>query len=112
MPLEVITALISTGGLIAVAIIQNRHNKRADKKLSAVQDQVQNTHKTNLRHDLDVIRDEMRNGFARQARDNHDFRQDLALIHSQIAQLNTADLDARKEHASIWEALRSLGRAA
>lgn len=77
----VLVALISTFGLIAVALVgvlfQNRsQGRRLDKlhaKTEVVRDQVQNSHGTNLRDDLDGIRGEMREGF-RSIED----RQDLA----------------------------------
>jgi len=119
MGTEIIVALIGATSVVTVAVINSRQSKKTNRKLDAVaedaaaaRDQVQNTHKTNMRHDLDVIRDEMRDGFARLSRDTTEIRADQALIHGQIAQLNSSDMDARREHASLWDALRKLGKAA
>src|SRR5690606_26656803 len=72
MGTEIIVALIGATSVVTVAVINSRQSKKTNRKLDAVaedaaaaRDQVQNTHKTNMRHDLDVIRDEMRDGFAR-----------------------------------------------
>lgn len=67
----VLVALISTLGLVLVALIgvlfQGRRNgRRIDKvhdKAEVVRNEVQNSHSENLRDAIDVIRDEMRDGF-------------------------------------------------
>ena len=68
---QVIAALISTLGLILVALIgllvQNAKQgtliSRVHTKTEIVRNQVQNSHTENLRDAVDVIRDEMRDGF-------------------------------------------------
>lgn len=67
MPTEIyvaiITGVLGVIGLVLAAVIPRLH--RQGRALEVVREQVQNSHKTNLRDDLDVIRDEMRAGFAK-----------------------------------------------
>lgn len=56
---EVLVAIVGALGLTLVAVISTRTNTR----VKAVQHQVQNDHKTNLREELDVRHDETRQWF-------------------------------------------------
>jgi hypothetical protein len=73
----VIVAAVTTGGLVAVALIQARANARlgrriggveqslggVEEKTEAVREQVQNSHRTNFRDDHDDLRRIVERGF-------------------------------------------------
>ena len=53
MPDDVVIQLITTGGLIVVAIVGNKKLNRIGGDAKEARDQTANTHDTNLRDDLD-----------------------------------------------------------
>lgn len=92
-----IEPLITTGGLIVVAMIggfasvwavRERKNAAAIKeqnaKLDAVLHQVKNSHATNLRDDLDQLRGEMHEQFAAQRQELTEQRRRIDGLYSHV----------------------------
>jgi hypothetical protein len=80
---EVQVALVSAFGAIGVAVVgligsrMAKHGRQIASgaaNIEAVREQVQNSHKTNLRDDIDSLRDEMRQGFRLVHEAVHDVR--------------------------------------
>lgn len=118
---QVLIAIIGAiVALVTLFVQQNRHNRKVSARLGTIGDdareakeQVANTHSTNLRDDMDEFRDEMRAilGEVRKdsARDKAELRQELQVIRGDVAQIRESDNADRREHTSIWDAIKSLG---
>lgn len=107
---DLIIALITAiAGIVGILIKSVVDNKKTNEKIDEVgryvlvaKEQVTNEHGTNLRDDLDVIRDEVRAGF-------NEIRQEIATIRGDVTQIREMDNLDRKEHTSLWDAIRSVG---
>ena len=75
---EVLVAIIGALGLVLVAVINTRTNRR----VKAIQRQVQNDHTTNLREELDERHDEISEWFREFRRDIGGMREELRGVRS------------------------------
>lgn len=73
MSSDIIVAMISTAGLIIVAVL----NLRTSRRVKVIQGQVQNSHSTNLREELDERHTETRSTLG-------DIRKDIGGLRSEM----------------------------
>lgn len=112
---EIVIALITTSGIVVVALLQ-RDNSKKLKRIEGLtvdtKDQVANSHQTNLRDDLDAIHADIKGLRTQQARTEtgmetvaaQQARVD-AKVETLVARGDLATLQAQAEHRKLWDAI-------
>ena len=98
---EVLVAAIGALGLVLVAVINTRTNRR----VKAIQRQVQNDHTTNLREELDDRHDEIGEWLREVRRDIGGMREELRGVRS----VQRISLDAQNTMSARIHALEQKG---
>lgn len=112
---EIVIALITTSGIVVVALLQ-RDNSKKLKRIEGLtvdtKDQVANSHQTNLRDDLDAIHADIKGLRTQQARTETGMEtvaaQQAAVdakVETLVARGDLATLQAQAEHRKLWDAI-------